>query len=310
MLESWRSESPQRYSYHSNFRRGADSQRTSPTRHSSVSPDRYKSALGNPRWSSLSRGQPRSHVSSHSSSHLPSRHTSRRSSPSRRRGSTSSRPASPSRLTPSHSHSGSFLLHNGDSQRLWSRDSRSPSQASHKHSLDSEKLYRNLESISRRATSAADPDSHRASQASPQTRTAVNSSANTRSRNSREVSPSRHSYSTHTPQRLSPPQGSWQGSSHSILSLPPSSASPKQGQGMDSQGLCAPPPHVAVTERDKSSEGKNPLGGERSRSSFRRGMDTLLMSEPEKAAVDVEEVNHQHVCWVSNHVIPYLNCVF
>lgn len=307
-LETWRSESPQRYTYHSNFRRGADSQSNSPTRHNSVSPDRYKlteSPARHQRRSSLSRSQTRSHVSSHSSSHLPShspsRRTSGRSSPSRRRGSIGSRPASPSRVTPSHKRT--LHLQNGDyeAERGCSQELRSPSQASNKHSLDSEKLYRNLESISRRASSAIQQNSYKGSQASPRTRTAVNSSVNTRSHNSREVSPSRNSYGTHshTPQReprsrdsrLSPSQGSWQGSSHSILSPPPSHGSSTLRRGADSQAVVGSLSHVASTEIDKGSEGK--VIGERSRSNMRRGMEALLVSEPKKDAVEVEEVSEQ-----------------
>lgn len=304
MLEAWRSESPERYTYHSNFRRGTDSERNSPTRHSSVSPDRYKlaeSSVGTQRRRSLSRSQARSHASSHGSSQLPShgpsRHTSGRSSPSRRRGSI----ASPSRATPSHRHTDSFHLQNGENvvQKGRSRASRSPSQASNKHSLDSEKLYRNLESISRRGSSAIQQNSYEGSQASPRTRTTVNSSANTHARNSREVSPPRNGYSTHshTPQRepysrdsrLSP-QGSWQGSSHSLLSLPPSRGSSTSRRGADSQVLGGSLSHVAITDTDKGNEENNKVSGDRSRSNMRRGMEALLISEPKKAAVEVEEV--------------------
>ncbi|XP_034739390.1 serine/arginine repetitive matrix protein 5-like [Etheostoma cragini] len=303
MQEIWRSESPERYTYHSNFRRGADSQNNSPTRHSSVSPDRYKiiePPLGTRRKSSLSRSQAQSQASSHGSSPLPSRglsqHTSGRSSPSRRRGSIISRTVSPPRATPSHKHTDSFHLQNGefDVQRRCSRDLRSPSQASNKHSLDSEKLYRNLESISRRGSSAIQQNSYEGSQTSPQTRTAVNSSANTHTRNSREVSPSRNGFSTHshTPQRdpqsrdsrLSPYQGSWQGSSHSLLSHPPSRCSSTSRRGADSQMLGGSLSHVAITETDHK------VSSDRSRSNIRRGMEALLISEPKKAAVEVEEV--------------------
>lgn len=309
MQEAWRSESPERYTYHSNFRRGADSERNSPTRHSSVSPDRYKlteSSVENQRRSSISRSRARSHASSHGSSQLPShgpsRHTSGRSSPSRRRGSIASRTASPSRATPSHRHTDSFHLQNGeyDAQKRSSRASRSQSQASNKHSLDSEKLYRNLESISRRGSSAIQQNSYEGSQASPRTRTIVNSSANTHVRNSREVSPPRNGYSTHshTPQRepqsrdsrLSPSQGSWQGSSHSLLSLPPSRGSSTSRRGVDSQVLGGSLSHVAITEPDKGNEEINKVSGDRSRSTARRGMEALLISEPKKAAVEVEDV--------------------
>ncbi|XP_056228911.1 uncharacterized protein LOC130167019 [Seriola aureovittata] len=308
MQETWRSESPQRYTYHSNFRQGTDSERNSPSRHSSVSPDRYKlteSPVGPRRGSSHSRGQARSHASSHGSSQLPShgasRHTSGRSSPSRRRGSTASRTGSPSRATPSHRRIDSFHLQNNnyDAQKGCSRESRSPSQASNKHSLDSEKLYRNLEFISRRGSSANQKNSYEGSQASPRTRTTVNSSANTRSRNSREVSPSRNGYSTHshTPRRephsresrLSPSQGSWQGSAHSLL-LAPSRGSSASRRGADSQVLGGSVYYAAVTETDKGNEGNNKVSSDRSRSNMRRGMEALLISEPKKDAVETEEV--------------------
>ncbi|KAK1886941.1 TRIO and F-actin-binding protein [Dissostichus eleginoides] len=310
LQEIWRSESPERYTYHSNFRRGADSQNNSPTRHSSVSPDRYKlaeSPVGSQRKSSLSRSQARSHSTSHGSSPLPShglsRRTSSRSSPSRRRGSTTSRAASPSRVTPSHRSSDSLHLKNGDydAQRRCSRDLRSPSQASNKHSLDSEKLYRNLESISRRGSSAIQHNSYEGSQSSPRTRTAFNSSANSRTRSSREVSPSRNGYSTHshTPQReppsrdsrLCPSQGSWQGSAHSLLSIPGSRGSSTSRRGTDSQLLGASLSHVAIAESDISHvRNDNQVSGDRSRSNIRRGMEALLISEPKKAAVEEEEV--------------------
>ncbi|XP_008275845.1 uncharacterized protein LOC103354298 [Stegastes partitus] len=309
MQETWRSESPQRYTYHSNFRRGANSERNSPTRHSSVSPNRYKmtdTPAGPRRGSSLSRSQAQSHASSHGSSQLlshgPSRHTSGRSSPSRRWGSVTSRTGSPSRATPSHRRTDSLLLQNGDydAQKGCSRESRSPSQASNKHSLDSEKLYRNLESISRRGSSAVQQNSHEGSQASLRTRTSVNSLANTQTRSSREVSPSRNGYSTpsHTPQkepysrdsRLSPCQGSWQGSAHSLLSLPASPGSPSLRRVANSQLLGGSLSHAAITETDKGSEENNMVSSDRSRSNIRRGMEALLIPESKKAAVEVEEV--------------------
>lgn len=302
MQETWRSESPQRYTYHSNFRPGANSESNSPTRTSSVSPDRYKVTESPRRGSSLSRSQVQSHGSSQLPSHGASRHTSGRSSPSRRRGSIVSRTTSPSRATPAHRRTDSFPLQNGEyeSTKGHSRESRSASQASNKHSLDSEKLYRNLESISRRGSSAVQQNSYQGSQASPRTRTAVNSSANTQTRNSREVSPSRNGYSPHsrTPQmephsrdsRLSPSQGSWQGSAHSLLSLPPSRGSSSLRRGVDAQVLGGSVSHIAISETDKGSERNNDVSGERSRSNIRRGMEALLTSEPKKAAVEVEEV--------------------
>ncbi|XP_034544680.1 myosin phosphatase Rho-interacting protein-like [Notolabrus celidotus] len=298
--ESWRSESPERYSYHSNFRRGTESERNSPTRHSSVSPDRYKlieSPVMTQRRSSLSRSQACSHSTSHGSSQLPShgpsRQTSGMTSPSRRRESIISQTVSPSRATPSHRHTDSFHLQNGeyDAQRRYSKASRSLSQASNKHSLDSERLYRNLESLSRRGSSTIQKNSNEGSQASPRTRTAVNSSANTLSHNSREVSPPRNGYSTQS--KLSPSQGSWQGSSHSLLSLQPcrgSSASRHQLRGVDTQVLGGSLSPVVPTETDRCNKGNNNASGERSRSTMRRGMDALLISEPKKDAVEVEEV--------------------
>ncbi|KAI3353286.1 hypothetical protein L3Q82_019825 [Scortum barcoo] len=310
LQEVWRSESPERYTYHSNFRRGTESARNSPTRHSSVSPDRYKlieSTVGTQRRSSLSRTQVRSHTSSHGSSQLPSshgpsRHTSGRSSPSRRRGSIASQTTSPSKATPSHRQTDSFHLQNGEYDALkgCSRNSRSPSQASNKHSLDSEKLYRNLESISRRGSAAIQQNSYGGSQASTRTRTTVNSSANTHSHNSREVSPPRNDYSTHshTPQRepysresrLSPSQGSWRGSSQSVLSLPPSRGSSTSRRVADSQVLGGSLSYVAHTETDRGNEVIDKVSGDRSRSNVRRGMEALLISEEKKAAVDMEEV--------------------
>ncbi|XP_029950246.1 myosin phosphatase Rho-interacting protein-like [Salarias fasciatus] len=304
MQDSWRSESPQRYTYHSNFRRGADSQTNSPTRQSSVSPDRHKlndTSKGQRRGSSLSRNQPHSlsHSSSQLLSHGASRHTSGRSSPSHRRGSIASRTASPSRATPSHRRPDSLLLQNGEinASKGCSRESRSPSQMSNKHSLDSERLYRNLESISRRGSSAIQQNSREGSQASPRNRTAVNSLANTRTRNSREVSPSRNGYSTqsHTPQReiqsresrLTPSQGSWQGSSHSLLSLPPSHGSSSPRRGVDFQPLGASLSHVPMAETDKVNA---KVSSDRSNSNMRRGMDALLISEPKKSAAEVEEM--------------------
>ncbi|KAK2816926.1 hypothetical protein Q5P01_025117 [Channa striata] len=306
--ETWRSESPQRYTYHSNFRRGTDSERNSPTRHSSVSPDRYKLVeypVGPRRASSLSRSQAQSHASSRCSSqlpsHVPSRHTSGRSSPSRRMGSVASRTTSPPRASPSHRLTDSFHLQKGDYdvEKRGGRDLRSPSQASNKHSLDSEKLYRNLESISRRGSTAVQQNSYDGSQASPRTRTTVNSSTNTHTHNSREVSPSRNSYGTqsHTPQRqphsrdsrLSPSRGSWQGSSHSLLSLPLSRGSLTSRQGVDSDVVCGLMSRVATTETDNGNNENKMVCGDRSRSNVRRGMEALLISEPKKTPEEVEQ---------------------
>nr|XP_020452751.1 uncharacterized protein LOC109958446 [Monopterus albus] len=303
---TWRSESPHKYTYHSNFRKGTNSQRNSPTRYNSVSPDHYKVSESSPAGTQRGNSLSRSHASSHGSSqlplHAPSRHTSGRSSPSCRRGSTASRTTSPRRATPSHWHTDSFHSQNGDycAQNECSQEFRSPSQTSNQHSLDSEKLYRNLESISYRGSSAVQQNLYERSQASPRTRTTVNSSANTHTRNSREISPSRNSYGTHghTPQRephsrdsrSSPCQGSWQGSSHSLLSLPPSRGSSTSRRGAGSQVLDASALHVANTENDHGIEGNNTVSGDRSRSNMRRGMEALLISEPKNAAIEVEEV--------------------
>ncbi|XP_072319224.1 uncharacterized protein [Eucyclogobius newberryi] len=285
LQECWRSESPQRYTYHSNFRKDADSQTTSPTRHNSVSPDRRKfseSSVGHQRGNSLSRGQSRSRVPSQLPSHAPSRHSSRRSSPSHRRPSISQSG------TPSHKRTTNYQAQNGDcnGQNRSSRGSRTSSQHSHKHSLDSEKLYKNLESISHHSSPPIQPRRYEGSHSS--TRTTVNSAVHTHTRNSREESPSRTGYGTHsiTPQkengsrnsRLSPSQGSWQGSSHSLLSNPAS-----RGSSTSMRNAEAPVSYVTAPE-------VNQAHSDRSRSSGRRGMDALLISEPKKTSEEVEEV--------------------
>lgn len=300
MLEAWRSDSPERYTYHSNFRR-PHSQRNSPTRHSSLSPDRFQSArppAGDQRRVSLSRCQARSHAPSLGSSQLPSygpsRNTSGRSSPSRRRGSTSSRTASPKRSTPSQRQQQSAH----GSQRELHRASRSVSQLSNKHSLDSEKLYKNLESISRRGSTAISQKCYEGSKGSPLTRTAVNSSANTLSCNSGDGSPCRNVYSrnSHTLQgdpldsRLSPYQNSWKGSVNSLLSPPHSHCSTASRRSADSPlhgGSLSP---AAITETDKDPERNTSLRVDRSGSNKRRGMDSLLISEPKNNEEEVEEV--------------------
>lgn len=396
---TWRSESPQRYTYHSNFRRGTDSERNSPTRHSSLSPDRYRlteSPVGLQRGSSRCRSQARSHASLQDSFQIQSNsascHPSGRSSPSRRRGSTAHRNASVHRQTDSP------LSPSAEYEDQRSRGSRSPSQASNKHSLDSEKLYRNLESISRSGSSAVRQNSYEGLQTSPQSRTAMSSLANTLSHNSREMSPCRNGYSPQShaslreadsrESRMSPSQGSWQGSSHSLLNLPPSRSSTSlRREGVGSQTLVGSPSHIAVTDSNKgvsswqgsshsllscspsqassssrqradsqvsagspsqfavidsdkakegfgswqgsspcllsrpppqgsnlsrqtadlqaggspsttvvtetvmANNGINKVSSERSKSSVRRGMDALLLSEPKKTVVDPEEVH-------------------
>lgn len=300
MLEAWRSDSPERYTYHSNFRR-PHSQRNSPTRHSSLSPDRFQSAkppVGGHRRVSLSKSQARSHASSLGSSRLPSydpsRNTSGGSSPTRRRGSTSSRAASPKRSAPSQRQQ----QREHGSQRDSRHASRSESQCSNKHSLDSEKLYRNLESISRRGSTAVHRESSEGSKGSPLIRTAVNSSANTLSCNSGDASPSRNGYSrsSHTPRgdpldsRLSPRQNSWKGSVNSLLSPPHSHCSAASRRSADSPSPGGSLSPAAITEPDKDPERNSSLRVDRSGSNKRRGMDSLLISEPKKTAEELEEV--------------------
>lgn len=295
MLEIWRSDSPERYTYHSNFRRGPQSQRNSPTRHSSLSPDRFQPANpagGSQRRVSLSRCSARSHASSHGSSQLPSyapsRNTSGRSSPARRRGSVASRAASPTRCTPSRRP----LQKEYEAPRKPRCASRSESQLSNKHRLDSEKLYKNLESISRRGSAVANRHLFDGSQGSPPSRAAAYSSVNTFSCNSGDVSPSRNSHSpnSHSPQgdpidhRLSPSQHSWKGSTYSLLSPPPSHYSSTSRRG----GATAA--HAASTGSDKDPEWNTGLRADRSGSSTRRGMDSLLISEPKKTTEEPEEV--------------------
>ncbi|XP_051940108.1 TRIO and F-actin-binding protein-like isoform X2 [Hippocampus zosterae] len=285
MQDTWRSESPQRYSYHSNFRRGTESLRNCPTRHSSMSPDRHKRS--DPRMRSLPRGETQSHGSSNLPSHATSQRTSSRSSPSRRRGSFASRTVSPSRLTPSHKHTESFFSQNEgyEVQGGCGRESKIPSRASNKHSLDSERLYRNLESISRHASSSStfQQNTEEGSQRSPQTREGSPSRNGSHSRISQRQPSSRDS-------RASASHGSWQGSSQSVLSIPISCGSSASRRGADHQGPGASPPLVAITETDNFSVGNTKISGDRSRSSVRRGMEALLLSEPKSAAQELEEV--------------------
>lgn len=266
--ETWRSESPQRYTYHSNFKRG-DTPGNSPSRHCSVSPDRRKlpeSSVAQHSPRSLSRNG--THYSSHGSSRHPSRHASRhtsgRSSPSRRRGSTTSRAESPTRVS-SHRRKDSFQPLDQDyvAHGECTRETGSPSQASGKHSLDSENLYRNLEFLSCQESS---PSSNINDTFSP--------------------APQKDPHS-----RLSPSQGSWQGSAHSLLSLPISRGSSSSRLVVDSQAPGSTTNHVAVTDTDKGTEGNNQIGGGRSSSNLRRGMDALLTSEPKKADVVTEDVS-------------------
>lgn len=296
MLETWRSDSPERYTYHSNFRRGAQSQRNSPTRHSSLSPDGFRTAkapVGSQRRVSLSRCQASSRGSSQLPSYAPSPNTSGRSSPARRRGSTASRAASPTRCTPSRRQ---LQKDHGDPRHH--RSSRSESQLSNKHSLDSEKLYRNLESISRRGSTVISRNSFEGSKGSPPSRTAVNSSVNTFSCNSGDASPSRTCYSPNSPtpqgdpidHRLSPSQRSWKGSAYSLLSPPPSHYSSTSRRGGETPLHVASPSPAAVTGSDKDPEWNTGPRGGRSGSNMRRGMDSLLVSQPKRTTENLEEV--------------------
>lgn len=292
MLEAWRSDSPERYTYHSNFRR-PHSQRNSPTRHGSLSPDfqSAKPTVGGQQRVSLSRCQASSHTSSLGSSRLPSygpsRNTSGRSSPTRRgrRGSTSSRSASPKRCTPSQKQQ----------QRGYGShcESMSESQLSNKHSLDSEKLYKNLESISRRGSTGGHQKCHGESKGTPPTRTAVNSSTNTLSCNSGDVSPYRNSYTLlgdRVDRRLSPYTNSRKGSVNSLLSPPPSHCSTASRRSADSASQGGSLSPAAITETDKDPERNTSPRVDRSGSNRRRGMDSLLISEPKKTAKELEEV--------------------
>jgi len=205
--ETWRSESPQRYTYHSNFRFRGESQENSPSRHYSQSPERCgppKSPLGSQRRSSQSRGQIQSNVPSQNTSrpmsHAPSGRASRRSSPSHRRESIVSGSVSTSRVSPTHMSSDSvYVANRGSVPRGRSRESRRPSQSSASHGLDSERLYRNLETLSRHGSLAGPPAAY---ERSSRSRTATTSRADTLAGNSCEVSPLRSGRGTHghTPQ--------------------------------------------------------------------------------------------------------------
>ena len=346
--ETWRSESPQRYTYHSNFRGRGESQENSPSRHYSKSPERHRpteSPLDSQRWRSQSRGQIQSNVPSHHSSrplsHAPSGHASRRSSPSHRRESIVSGSVSTCRTSPNRMHGDSTYVPNGESApRGRSRESRRPSQTSTGHGLDSERLYRNLETLSRHGSLAGPPAPYKRSSRG---RTAVNSSADTLAGNSREVSPLRSGRGTysHTPQielhssdsrpdtaaqsyssrtrdrdrpsrsEASPPEGSWRGSSHSLHSAAFSqgSSSPRR----DAPFLAHPPMSPTATmQTDKGNEGSN-KDGDRSRSNVRRGLDAILTSEPKQTPVDLEEVSPlviiQRLPLVHSHVVHCVHYV-
>lgn len=131
--------SPLRCMTYSNFRRGDSQSRASPPscspRSPNVSPHRQS------RSSSHRRGST-THL--HVSSHTSSKRASRKCSPAARRTSVVSKTHSPAQVSSSNRYT--------DSSRQ--SQMRSPSQSSYdQHSLDSEKLYRNLQSIASSAES-------------------------------------------------------------------------------------------------------------------------------------------------------------
>lgn len=133
--------SPLRCMTYSNFRRGESQSRASPRscspKSNNVSPHRQS------RSSSHRRGST-THL--HVSSQTSSKRASRKCSPATRRASMVSKTHSPSRTSASNRYTDSSI----HSQK------RSPSQSSYgQHSLDSEKLYRNLQSIASSAESDA-----------------------------------------------------------------------------------------------------------------------------------------------------------
>ncbi|CAL8332354.1 unnamed protein product [Lota lota] len=337
--ETWRSESPQRYTYHSNFRGRGESLENSPSRHYSKSPEHCRptgSPHGSHRRGSQSRGQIQSNVSSHDPSrppsHAPSGHASRRSSPSRRRESIVSGSVSTSRASPTHTRGDSACIPNGGSApRGRSRESRRPSQTYAGHGLDSERLYRNLETLSRHGSLAGPPAQY---ERSSRGRTAVNSSADTLVGNSREVSPLRSGRGTHshTPQtelhsrdsrpdfasrtrdkersgrsEASPPEGSWRGSAHSLRSAAFSQGSSPPRRDAEPHLLAHPPKSPAATmETDKGNESSS-KDGDRSRSNVRRGLDALLTSEPKQTPVELEEAGMTIDDYIVLADIPRIN---
>lgn len=132
--------SPQRHMSYSNFRRGDSQSRASPRsgspRSTNVSPQRR----GESRSSSHRRG---STAHGHRTSHTSSRQASGKCTPSRRRDSVVTRTTSPSRSSGTNKYGESF----SPAHKI------SPSQSSYGHSLDSEKLYKNLKSIASSAES-------------------------------------------------------------------------------------------------------------------------------------------------------------
>ncbi|CAL8273561.1 unnamed protein product [Gadus morhua 'NCC'] len=352
--ETWRSESPQRYTYHSNFRGRGESLENSPSRHYSQSPERCRptgSPPGSQSRGSQSRGQIHSNVPSHDPSrqpshtpsghasrrsspshaqsshvrsghesrlsHAPSGHESRRSSPSRGRESIVSRSISTSRASPTSRARGDpvYLPNGGSAPRGRSRESRRPSQTSSGHGLDSERLYRNLETLSRHGSLAGPPASY---ERSPRSRTAVNSSADTLAGNSREVSPLRSGRGTHghTPQtelhsrdsrpdcssrtrgrersgrsEASPAEGSWRGSAHSVRSAAFSHGSSPPRRDAEPHLLACPPKSpTATTETDQGNESRV-KDGDRSKSKVRRGLDALLTPDPKPTPEELEEAS-------------------
>ncbi|XP_050961790.1 myosin phosphatase Rho-interacting protein [Labeo rohita] len=131
--------SPQRHMSYSNFRRGDSQSRASPRsgspRSTNVSPQRR----GESRSSSHRRGS-----TAHRTSHTSSQQPSGKCTPSRRRDSVVTRTTSPSRSSGTNKYDSFSPAHK-----------RSPSQSSYGHSLDSEKLYKNLKSIASSAESDA-----------------------------------------------------------------------------------------------------------------------------------------------------------
>ncbi|XP_016139831.1 serine/arginine repetitive matrix protein 2-like [Sinocyclocheilus grahami] len=134
--------SPQRHMSYSNFRRGDSQSRASPRsgspRSTNVSPQRR----GESHSSSHRRG---SAAHGHRMSHTSSQQTSGRCTPSRRRDSVVTCTTCPSQSWGPNKNGESFSPAN----------KRSPSQSSYGHSLDSEKLYKNLKSIASSAESDA-----------------------------------------------------------------------------------------------------------------------------------------------------------
>lgn len=131
--------SPLRCMTYSNFRRGDSQSRASPRscspRSTNISPHRQSHSSSHHRGST-------SHLQV--SSHTSSKRASRKSSPATRRVSALSKTHSPSRMSASNRYTDS----SSHSQK------QSPSQSSYgQHSLDSEKLYRNLQSIASSAES-------------------------------------------------------------------------------------------------------------------------------------------------------------